>query len=173
MTERVYGPDLMLATLDRGRARGLRHYLYGATAQTLEALVQRVHERFPGVVIVGEEAPPFRELNDIEIAQMRERIVTAAPDVVWVGLGTPRQDEFVGKHADSLAATVVGVGAAFDFLAGAKRQAPLWMQRHGLEWAFRLATEPRRLWKRYVIGLPVFAAGALRDLRRQRRRGRT
>lgn len=170
MSERVYGPDLMRATLDRGRSVGLRHFLYGGDARNLDTLVASLGERYPGITIVGAEAPTFQDLSTEESKQLCERVVRASPDVVWVGLGTPRQNEFASRHAETLGATVVGVGAAFDFLAGTKRQAPLWMQQHGLEWLFRLAHEPRRLWRRYLFGLPVFALGAAHDLRAQRRR---
>lgn len=173
MTARAYGPDLMLAVLDAGRQRGLRHYLYGGGPEVVEALAKRLHTRLPGIEVVGRESPPFRELTGREAGEMAMRIRSAAPDVVWVGLGTPRQDEFVASHAVSLGTTLVGVGAAFDFLAGRKPQAPDWMQRHGLEWAFRLASEPRRLWRRYLIGNTVFVYHVAREelaLRRQARR---
>jgi N-acetylglucosaminyldiphosphoundecaprenol N-acetyl-beta-D-mannosaminyltransferase len=111
-----------------------------------------LHELAPGVEIIGAESPPFRLLTEREEAEMTDRIRRLRPDIVWVGLGTPRQDLFIDQFRDRLGATLVAVGAAFDFLAGAKRQAPSWMQNSGLEWAFRLATEPRRLWRRYLVG---------------------
>jgi N-acetylglucosaminyldiphosphoundecaprenol N-acetyl-beta-D-mannosaminyltransferase len=152
LRRRVYGPDLMLATVRAGRARPLRHYLYGSTPEVLGRLVSRLHELAPGVEIIGAESPPFRLLTEREEAEMTDRIRRLRPDIVWVGLGTPRQDLFIDQFRDRLGATLVAVGAAFDFLAGAKRQAPSWMQNSGLEWAFRLATEPRRLWRRYLVG---------------------
>lgn len=164
MTERVYGPDLMLAVLDRGRRVGLRHYLYGGTPEVVGQLESQLCERFPGLIVAGAESPPFRPLAETEVADMHARVRAAQPDVVWVGLGTPRQDEFVHGHAQALGCTTVAIGAAFDFLAGAKRQAPPWVQRHGLEWAFRLATEPRRLWRRYLVGNTVFLYGVARDV---------
>lgn len=170
LTQRVYGPDLMLATLDAGRAGQLKHYFYGGSPQVLDELVARVQHRFPGVRIAGAESPPFRPLHDDEAAEARRRIESVAPDVVWVGLGTPRQDLWVDAERDRLPATLVAIGAAFDFLAGAKPQAPQWMQNSGLEWAFRLGTEPRRLWRRYLIGNTVFLAGAAADEFRNRRR---
>lgn len=174
MTARVYGPDLMLAVLDGGRSRGLRHYLYGGSPEVLTALRSELEQRFAGVEIVGAESPPFRPLTPAETDEMRERLRAARPDVVWVGLGTPRQDVFVHQHAEALGCTAVAIGAAFDFHAGAKRQAPGWVQRHGLEWAFRLATEPRRLWRRYLIGNSLFVWGVAKDARleRRQRRGR-
>jgi len=168
MQQRVYGPDLMAEVLDRGREHGLRHYLYGSTPETVEQLAAALRERFPGVHIVGVESPPFRGLSEAEIDDMVARINGARPDLVWVGLGTPLQDRFVRDYADRLGATLVPVGAAFDFHAGTKRMAPEWVQRHGLEWAYRLASEPRRLWKRYLVGIPVFVFGVLTDARRAR-----
>jgi N-acetylglucosaminyldiphosphoundecaprenol N-acetyl-beta-D-mannosaminyltransferase len=142
----------MLATIRAGRARPLRHYLYGSTPEVLERLVSQLNELAPGVEIIGAEPPPFRLLTEREKAELIARIRRLGPDIVWVGLGTPRQDLFIDQFRDQLGTTLVAVGAAFDFLAGAKRQAPNWMQNSGLEWAFRLATEPRRLWRRYLLG---------------------
>lgn len=163
MHSRVYGPDLMLATMDTGRSVGLRHYLYGGSEGVLHALQTALTARFPGVEIVGSESPPFREMSEAERIGTRARIAAARPDVVWVGLGTPRQDVWVDAERDLLGTTLVAIGAAFDFLAGAKRQAPKWVQDSGLEWAFRLGTEPRRLWRRYLVGNTVFLAGAAAD----------
>ena len=170
MDTRVYGPDLMLAVLDAGRAHHLRHYLYGGTADVLRDLQERLERRFPGLIVVGSESPPFRELTAAESVAMARRIRAARADIVWVGLGTPRQDQFVATYAPTLRSTLVAVGAAFDFHAGHKRQAPTWMQRAGLEWLFRLLAEPRRLWRRYVVGNPVFVFGIARDAIANRRR---
>jgi N-acetylglucosaminyldiphosphoundecaprenol N-acetyl-beta-D-mannosaminyltransferase len=159
MRRRVYGPELMLATMKAGRTWGLRHYLYGSTPRVVETLARRLTEMVPGVKLVGIESPPFRPLTAHEESELVERVQLAEPDVVWVGLGTPLQDLFVDRFRDRLDATLIAIGAAFDFLAGTKRQAPRWMQDSGLEWAFRLATEPRRLWRRYLIGNAVFLAG--------------
>jgi N-acetylglucosaminyldiphosphoundecaprenol N-acetyl-beta-D-mannosaminyltransferase len=164
MRRRVYGPDLMLAATRAGRARGLRHYLYGSTPEVVGALSRRLADLAPGVEVVGVESPPFRPLTKVEEAELVERVRAAGAHLVWVGLGTPRQDLFVDRFRDRLGATLVAVGAAFDFLTGTKRQAPRWMQDHGLEWAFRLATEPRRLWRRYLIGNAVFLAGVMRGV---------
>lgn len=163
MHARVYGPDLMLSVIDRGRKHGLRHFLYGGAPGVADELAERLGQMFPGVLIVGTECPPFRPLSADEDAAVCRRIRDARPDVVWVGLGTPRQDEFVAKHSRGIDATLVAIGAAFDFLSGTKPQAPLWLQRHGLEWAFRLLMEPRRLWKRYLIGNSLFLLGLARD----------
>lgn len=129
----------------------------------MTALNDQLQQRFPDVEIVGWESPPFRPLTDLEASEMEALVRSTRPDVVWVGLGTPRQDVFVHQFRDRLSATLVAVGAAFDFLAGAQRQAPAWMQGWGLEWAYRLAREPRRLWCRYLIGNAVFVHGILTD----------
>jgi N-acetylglucosaminyldiphosphoundecaprenol N-acetyl-beta-D-mannosaminyltransferase len=168
MRRRVYGPDLMLATVRTGRIWGLRNYLYGSTPEVIGALARRLTAIAPGVQVVGAEAPPFRPLTDREEAELVERVGLVRPDVVWVGLGTPRQDLFVDRFRDRLGTTLVAVGAAFDFLAGTKRQAPGWMQDRGLEWTFRLATEPRRLWRRYLVGNASFLVGLAHGIERCR-----
>ena len=160
---RVYGPDLMLATMDRGRELGLRHYLHGSTADGLAALETEVGRRLPGVDIVGRDAPPFRELTAQEETALEHRLADLRPDLVWVGLGTPKQDVFIDHFRDRVPSTYVAVGAAFDFISGQQRQAPVWMQDRGLEWAYRLAREPRRLWRRYLIGNARFVAGLARQ----------
>ncbi len=167
LTARVYGPALMLATMDRGRTFGLRHYLYGASTETVARLADTLTRRYPGVQIVGLEAPPFRALEPHEEDDLAQRIADAAPDIVWVGIGTPRQDHFVARHAQRLQCTLVPVGAAFDFNSGTKRAAPRFIQRAGMEWLFRFAMEPRRLWRRYLIGIPVFILGVLTDIGRR------
>lgn len=155
--ERVYGPDLMLELCARSGSEGWRHFLYGGTDQSLERLRARLTARFPGLCIVGSDAPPFRPLTDLEDTAAVERINAAVPDILWVGLGGGKQDLWIAEHRGRIAAPVmIGVGAAFDFLAGSKRQAPRWMQHNGLEWLFRLAMEPRRLWRRYLLGNALF-----------------
>jgi N-acetylglucosaminyldiphosphoundecaprenol N-acetyl-beta-D-mannosaminyltransferase len=134
-------------------------------------MTARLPQLAPGVTVVGAEAPPFRPLTTQEEQEMVARIKGAQADIVWVGLGTPKQDVFVSQLRDSIGVPLVAVGAAFDFVAGTKPMAPPWIQRHGLEWAFRLATEPRRLWKRYLLGNTVFVWGVMRDEIRLRRRG--
>lgn len=154
---RVYGPDLMEAVCDAGRATGLRHYFYGGRAGVAEELKARLTARFPGLQVVGTFTPPFRALNADELATMRAEITAAQPDVIWVGLSTPTQEKFMAEHGLLLdAGILIGVGAAFDFLSGRVPQAPRWMQRSGLEWFHRLCTEPGRLWKRYLIHSPMF-----------------
>ncbi len=156
--ERVYGPDLMRALCDRSPAKGYRHFFYGASPAVLEALVARLTRDCPGLQVVGTCAPPYRALTSEEDAQMVREISESLADVVWVGLGTPKQERWMAEHVALLGSQVlIGVGAAFDFLSGTKRQAPRWMQRNGLEWLFRLLSEPRRLWRRYLVGIPLFA----------------
>jgi N-acetylglucosaminyldiphosphoundecaprenol N-acetyl-beta-D-mannosaminyltransferase len=155
--DRVYGPDLMLEVCRNGLAKGYRHYFYGAAPGIAEKLALRLQERFPGLQVAGIESPPFRQLTPAEDQEMLERIRAARPDVLWVGIGSPRQERWMSDYVLRLdVPALVGVGAAFDFLSGNKPQAPRWVQRSGLEWLFRLASEPRRLWKRYILGYPVF-----------------
>jgi N-acetylglucosaminyldiphosphoundecaprenol N-acetyl-beta-D-mannosaminyltransferase len=163
--ERVYGPDLMLAACGiTGEARraGIaveryRHFLYGGTDDTLARLSARLIERNPRLQIVGAYAPPFRPLTAAEDDAVIATINGARPDLVWVGLSTPKQERWMAEHVGKLSApALIGVGAAFDFHSGSKRQAPVWMQRSGLEWLFRLSTEPGRLWKRYLVNNPTF-----------------
>jgi N-acetylglucosaminyldiphosphoundecaprenol N-acetyl-beta-D-mannosaminyltransferase len=163
MVDRCYGPDLMLALLDEGRAHGLRHYFYGSSPEVVEELAVRMRDRFPGLEVVGVESPPFRALRPEESDALVERVRASGADVVWVGLGTPKQDVFVDRYREQLGAALIAVGAAFDFHAGAKKQAPRWVQRVGMEWAFRLLAEPGRLWKRYLVGNTQFVWGVLRD----------
>jgi N-acetylglucosaminyldiphosphoundecaprenol N-acetyl-beta-D-mannosaminyltransferase len=168
--DRVYGPDLMLAVLERSVERGYRHFLYGASDETLARLEANLLARFPGLDIVGTHSPPFRPLTAEEDAAVVEIINAARPDVVWVGLSTPKQERWMAEHRDRLEAPVlVGVGAAFDFHAGVVRQAPRFIQRSGFEWLFRLLMEPRRLWRRYLRNNPAFLwsiAGQKLGLRR-------
>jgi N-acetylglucosaminyldiphosphoundecaprenol N-acetyl-beta-D-mannosaminyltransferase len=148
---RVYGPDLMCDVLELGQNTGLGHYLYGSTPDVLDALERRIGERWPGAHVVGSESPPFRDITEDELDTSLRRARALGADIVWVGMGTPKQDLLVCRMAALGDATYVAVGAAFDFIAGTKRQAPAWMQRAGLEWLFRLVTEPRRLGRRYLV----------------------
>ena len=163
---RCYGPDVMLGVLDRGRASGLRHYLYGgADEETSRLLQERMEARFPGLRVVGREVPPFRPLTEEERRETAARIDASGADIVWIGLGTPKQDFWMGDMRPLLKAPVlVAVGAAFSFHAGKVPQAPRWMQRACLEWLYRLCSEPRRLWRRYLIGNPRFVGLVLRQL---------
>ncbi len=154
---RVYGPDLMLALCRRSVDKGFTHFLYGGAEGVPEQLSQNLQRRFPGLKISGTLSPPFRPLTPEEGAAMTQRINDANPDIVWVGLGSPKQERWMAEHRSKLTAPVlIGVGAAFDFHAGIKKQAPYWMQRAGLEWSFRLVTEPKRLWRRYLRDNPSF-----------------
>jgi N-acetylglucosaminyldiphosphoundecaprenol N-acetyl-beta-D-mannosaminyltransferase len=154
---RVYGPDLMLAVCDAGRTAGLTHYFYGGEPGVAEALRDRLAARFPGLQVAGTFTPPFRALTDGEAAALRADVAAKRPDIIWVGISTPRQEKFMAAHWRTLeTGLLIGVGAAFDFHSGRVRQAPRWMQRSGLEWFFRLCTEPRRLWRRYLVNNPLF-----------------
>lgn len=160
--ERVYGPDLMLAVCDAGRVVGLRHYLCGGVPGVAEELGRRLRARFPGVEIVGTYTPPFRPLDAVETRALQHEVARTRPDVVWVGLSSPKQEKFMAAHWRELdAGVMIGVGAAFDFHSGRVRQAPRWIQRSGFEWFFRLCTEPRRLGPRYLKTNPLFAARVL------------
>lgn len=162
-SDRVYGPDLMLNVIDRGRDHRLKHYLLGSTEPVLSDLASALRQRFNGVDIVGMESPPFRPLTDLERAEQARRIRDSGAQVVWVGLGTPKQDLEVTHLATEVDAVHVAVGAAFDFISGRKVQAPKWLQRSGLEWAFRLSQEPRRLWRRYLLGNARFVRATFRQ----------
>jgi N-acetylglucosaminyldiphosphoundecaprenol N-acetyl-beta-D-mannosaminyltransferase len=168
---RVYGPDLMLALCERSVTAGYRHFFYGATTSVLERLERRLVARYPGLHIVGRYAPPFRPLTGPEDDAVTRAINESSPDIVWVGLSTPKQERWMAEHVGRLdVPALIGVGAAFDFHAGVKRQAPRWMQRSGLEWVFRLGTEPRRLWRRYLRNNPRFVIQVLRQLTSRRSR---
>jgi len=154
---RVYGPDLMLQLLERSLSQNFTHFLYGATETTLAQLEAKLTARFLGLHIVGTFAPPFRTLTPAEDNEVVGAINRASPDIVWVGLSTPKQEIWMAEHRSRLNARVLlGVGAAFDIHAGRRRQAPSWMQHSGLEWLFRLCQEPRRLGRRYLYNNPRF-----------------
>ncbi len=160
---RVYGPDLMRAVCAAAPAAGWRMFLYGTTPDVVDRLVSVLERDNPGLRIVGRASPPFRPLSAAERDETVRRINAAEPDVVWVGLSTPKQERWMHEYRAQLTAPVlVGVGAAFDFVSGTKTDAPRWMQRSGLQWAFRLGTEPRRLWRRYLKNNPAFAVAIAR-----------
>ncbi len=155
--ERVYGPDLMLAVCDRSVESGYKHFLYGGADGVPELLSTELKNLFPGLQIVGEYSPPFRNLTQEEENHVIDMINQADPDIIWVGLSTPKQDLWMAKYRPRLnAPVIIAVGAAFDFHTKRVPQAPVWMQRSGLEWLFRLIQEPRRLWHRYLIYNPLF-----------------
>jgi N-acetylglucosaminyldiphosphoundecaprenol N-acetyl-beta-D-mannosaminyltransferase len=168
---RVYGPDLMARFCARAARAGTPIYLYGGrSAQALALLEGRLRERFPGLLIAGGFSPPFRALTADEQERALAEIDSSGAAVVWVGTGQPKQEKWMLQVRPRLSAPLlVGVGAAFDFHAGLVSQAPRWMQRAGLEWTYRLAQEPRRLWRRYARYNPRFVAGFVRQYLRQRR----
>ncbi len=154
---RVYGPDFMLEFCRISERIGLRHYLFGSTEAVVEKLAEELLRAFPNLEICGRYSPPIRERSYSANLDDVERIRAARADIVWVGLGTPKQEFWMQANAPLLrGCMLMGVGAAFDFHAKLKRQAPRWMQRTGLEWSFRLMTEPRRLARRYLVGIPRF-----------------
>jgi N-acetylglucosaminyldiphosphoundecaprenol N-acetyl-beta-D-mannosaminyltransferase len=162
---RVFGAGTMDAALRHGVDRGWRHFFYGSTDETLAQLRDRVAATHPGAVICGMYAPPFRPLTDEEESDVLRRIIAARPTVLWVGLGMPKQELWMHRVRDRLPGmTLMGVGAAFDMLAGRVPQAPQWMRESGLEWVYRLAQEPRRLWRRYILNNPAFMLLLLREL---------
>lgn len=157
LKRRVYGPELMEEFCRVAECKGYSNYFYGGTQFVLEKLKDRLLQKFPKLKIQGVYSPPFRRLTEDEDRQIIDMINNAKPDVLWVGLGCPKQEVWMYEHRDKLnVPVIIGVGAAFDFHAGTKKQAPKWMREHGLEWSFRLVTEPRRLWKRYIVGGIVF-----------------
>ncbi|HYC70480.1 MAG TPA: WecB/TagA/CpsF family glycosyltransferase, partial [Opitutaceae bacterium] len=160
----------MLAVCDAGRAAGLTHYFYGGAPGVAGLLRDRLCARFPGLRVVGTFTPPFRELTADEFAALQADVARTSPDVIWVGLGTPKQERFAAAAAPRLdAGVLITVGAAFDFHSGRVRQAPRWMQRSGLEWFHRLCAEPRRLGRRYLVNNPLFVARAAAQLMGLRR----
>lgn len=169
--ERVYGPDVMAMVLERSTDVAPRHYLLGSTEEVLTQLRAKIADRFPRARIVGSESPPFHQPSSAELAARDERIRASGATMVWVGLGTPKQDVEVNRLAKTLPVMALAVGAAFDFLAETTPQAPRWMQQRGLEWAYRLSTEPKRLGKRYVWGNSVFLLEAARTMGATRRHG--
>jgi N-acetylglucosaminyldiphosphoundecaprenol N-acetyl-beta-D-mannosaminyltransferase len=154
---RVYGPDLMRTTCAEGARRGWRMFLYGSTPEVLTTLTERLERDYPGLLVVGTISPPFRPLTEAERRTLADEIESTEPDIVWVGLSTPKQErEMAALRPLVQVPVLIGVGAAFDLVSGLTRQAPALLQRMGLEWAFRLAVEPRRLWRRYARNNPAF-----------------
>lgn len=154
---RVAGADLVEALADAGRGTALRHYFYGGKPGVAEKMAATLKRRFPGMVVAGCASPPFGDVDDATMKQALAAIVAARADVVWVGLSTPKQERWMHRHHPALPGMIlIGVGAAFDFITGEVRRAPLWMQRATLEWLHRLFSEPRRLWRRYLVLAPRF-----------------
>ena len=166
---RVYGPDLMLEVCAWSQTQACRHFFCGGAPGVAELLRARLTARFPGLQVVGCHAPPFRRLEAAEEIQLQETVRALRPDIMWVGLSTPKQEKFMAEYLPRLDVTLmVGVGAAFDFHTGRVKQSPRWMQRCGLEWFHRLCQEPRRLAKRYLRNNPRFMmkiAGQLSGLK--------
>ena len=154
---RVYGPDLMLAEMGASGASGHSHFFFGGRAGVADRLAEAMRQRFPAIRIVGTVTPPVGSAQELCTAETAARINEAHPDIVWVGVSSPKQEYWMSCMRAMLEAPVlIGVGAAFDFHTGTVRQAPRWIQRAGLEWLFRLAHEPRRLWRRYLVDNPWF-----------------
>jgi N-acetylglucosaminyldiphosphoundecaprenol N-acetyl-beta-D-mannosaminyltransferase len=156
LRDRVCGPETMLRLCARAAAEGISIYLYGGSPATIDLLCKNLPEKFPGLKIAGAESPPFRALSAQEDDEMVRRINDSGAGLVFIGLGCPKQDHFAADHKGRLRGVQVCVGAAFDFHAGNKQVAPVWMQRSGLEWLFRLSQEPRRLWRRYLVTNTLF-----------------
>lgn len=162
---RVCGSDLLDAVCGYGLERGYRHYFYGSSPDVLGLLTERLQRRYPGLIVAGSHSPPFRALTADEDAKDIASINETRPDFVWVGLGMPKQEKWMVEHLGKIDATaLIGVGAAFDFHAGTKPRAPIWMQRSGLEWLFRLMTEPQRLAHRYLIDNTLFIGHMLQQV---------
>lgn len=162
----VRGPQLFLDVFDVGRQYGIRHFLLGSSPEVLAGLEDKLTATYPGCEIVGVESPPYRPLSQHELELQDRRISATAPDIVWVGLGTPKQDWEAQRLASSIGATTIAVGAAFDFAAGTVREAPQWIRTIGFEWFFRLCSQPKRLWRRYLIGNFQFLIVAAKDIQK-------
>ena len=168
--DRVYGPDLMIELCVATTDGSVRHFFYGGAPGVAEALRSGLESRFPGLCVCGTYTPPFRALNHEEEFDLAAQIEHLRPDIVWVGISTPKQERFMATYLHKLPVKImIGVGAAFDIHSGRVKQAPYWMQRSGLEWFFRLIQEPGRLWKRYLINNPLFLARILAQLTGLRR----
>lgn len=159
---RVRGPSFFEETLDKGRERDLTHFFLGATVETLQQLEHAVLTRYPDLRIAGTHAPPYAPLSDEFVSECVAVVSAASPDIVWVGIGTPKQDFLTTELAERIGKVCVGVGAAFDFSAGTVAEAPTWIQNSGFEWLYRLITEPKRLWRRYLFGNAKFIALVIR-----------
>jgi len=148
----VRGPSLFRASLEVTRNSDLSHFFLGSTEQVLQSLTRNVRNQYEGVKIAGSYSPPFAEVDDDYVELCAQIVRKAEPDILWLGLGTPKQDILGTRLAHVLNIPIVNVGAAFDFVAGSVAEAPAWLQGTGMEWTYRLAKEPRRLWKRYIFG---------------------
>jgi N-acetylglucosaminyldiphosphoundecaprenol N-acetyl-beta-D-mannosaminyltransferase len=162
--QRINGPDLMWKYCEQANSTGESIYLYGGTNETLVILQQKLAVAFPALRVAGAYSPPYRELTAEEDAAAVDAINNSGAGVVWVSLGCPKQEKWMASHRGKVHAVMVGVGAAFDYHAGTITRAPLWMQNRGLEWLHRLCSEPRRLWKRYLVTNTLFIFLAIRQL---------
>lgn len=149
--QKVSGPDLMPEMFQLSEEKGYTHYFYGSTEETLDKLKEALLVRYPKLKIVGRYSPPFRPLTEEEDEKIIHQINEVSPDFIWVGLGAPKQEQWMYAHRDKLCGVMLGVGAGFDFHAGTVKRAPVWMQKCGLEWLYRLTQDPKRLFKRYVV----------------------
>jgi N-acetylglucosaminyldiphosphoundecaprenol N-acetyl-beta-D-mannosaminyltransferase len=164
LSDRVYGPELMLRMCAAAAEKGIGIFLYGGNSDVIQKLEQNLQRSFPSLKISGSESPPFRALSEFEDREIVHRINQSGAGIVFIGLGCPKQEIFAAEHSRSIHAVQVCVGAAFDLHAGAKEMAPRWMQRIGLEWLFRLGQEPARLWRRYLIANTFFILLVIRKL---------
>ena len=161
---RVCGSDLLDALCNTGQAKGLRHYFYGGKAGVPETIIKNLRSKYPDFAVVGFYSPPFRVLTEGEDSAIVDVINKSNADIVWVGLSTPKQEFWMRDHVGRIrGATLIGIGAAFDFHSGTIARAPRWMQRSGLERLHRLASEPRRLWRRYLIVAPLFLVSIVHE----------
>jgi N-acetylglucosaminyldiphosphoundecaprenol N-acetyl-beta-D-mannosaminyltransferase len=159
----VRGPSLLTAVLTDPACANLRHYFYGGSEEVLAAVTRRIAKDYPALQVCGAESPPYRNLSQSELTAALERIVACKPDIVWVGLGTPRQDVFADVVASETGIVAIGIGAAFNFFAGSVPEAPRILHGSGFEWGYRLLREPRRLWRRYTIDSFWFIVGLFRS----------
>lgn len=166
--DRVYGPTFFERALEEGVDKGVRHYFLGSTLDTLQELQANIRARFPGIEIAGASSPPFKELTTDDYAYELTKIGACKPHIVWVGLGTPKQDKAAAYLAQQSPGIYACVGAAFDFTAGNLREVPFWIQDAGIAWLFRFIQEPRRLWRRYTYGNAKFLWIVARQLVKER-----
>ena len=164
--EQIRGPSLFEAVLRESNLSGTRHFFLGGSAELLESIVEKVKRDLDGVTIVGVFSPPFRQMDTSEIQYQDKLIREANPDIVWVGLGTPRQDFEADRITRQIGVRAIAVGAAFDFYGGSKKESPTYLSAIGLEWLFRLVSEPKRLWKRYLFGNLIFVWMVIKSWRR-------
>jgi exopolysaccharide biosynthesis WecB/TagA/CpsF family protein len=164
----VQGYELMQRLCERAAASKVSIYLYGSSEATLAALRSNLEQEYPGLIVAGIESPPFRPLTPEEDAAMVERVNASGAGLIFIGLGCPKQDHFAADHLDRIRGVQICVGAAFDFLAGTKPMAPIWMQKTGTAWIYRLVQEPQRLWKRYLVTNSIFLRRLAKELFRKR-----